>query len=284
MRPGDFRIFAPLSFFEKASAPPGRQRRIGGVISTELLDKQGEIIVQKGLDFSPFLEEGWFNDNHSKATTDVLGYPDKAGLLRFQKGERLPDGSVASANGTWAEGWLLDTPKANDVWNLGQSLAKAGNERRLGFSIEGNARRRAGPGGRIVAEAVVKNVAITNCPVSHGTRLETLAKSLTALQRGEDEDTILRALTAGAAPAEQPAATMGPKTGEGAGRILAPQSLERDDNVRFLTEDDLRGDEKKQLTKSEALAAIAARYPTCSAEFHHRVFDTLNTLAERRLL
>jgi hypothetical protein len=109
----DFSFFAPLTFFQKADAPAGQTKRIAGVISTELRDKQKEVVLQRGLDFAPFLNGGWFNDNHSKNTTDVLGFPTD--VKKFQKGERLPDGSTAKSNGTWAEGYLLDTPQAATV-------------------------------------------------------------------------------------------------------------------------------------------------------------------------
>jgi len=156
-----FQFFAPLAFFEKASAPEGKRKRIAGVISTEDLDKQGEVIIQKGLDLAPFLKEGWFNDNHSKKTADVLGYPE--GVTQFAKGERLPDGNTAPTALTWAEGYLLDTPEASRIWDLGNALKKAGGSRRLGFSIEGAVQKRTGPAGRVVAKALVRNVAITNC-------------------------------------------------------------------------------------------------------------------------
>lgn len=154
-----FRLWSPLAFFEKASAPAGEKRRIAGIISTELPDKQDEVVLQQGLDFRPFLRGGWFNDNHRQDTTAILGYPKE--VQRFRKGERLPDGSVASCNGTWAEGHLLDTPDAQKVWELGKALAST--DRRLGFSIEGKVVARSGPDGKTVAKAVVRNVAVTNC-------------------------------------------------------------------------------------------------------------------------
>lgn len=209
-----FSVFAPLSFFEKSSAEPGKQRRIAGVISTETTDKQDEVILQKGLDFAPFVREGWFNDNHSKATDGVLGYPDGPTKI-FSRGDRLPDGTIAKSNCTWAEGYLLDTPKAQGIWELGRALAKSGSSRRLGFSIEGAVLQRQGPRNNVVAKAVVRNVAITNCPVGQDTRMEILAKSLGAVEKGLTMGTA----TPGTAPT-------GPATGAGAGQILARESLE----------------------------------------------------------
>lgn len=275
-----FKFFAPLSFFEKADGARGMRRRIAGVISTDILDKQGEVVVQKGLNFDPFIQHGWFNDNHSKDTDSPLGYP--TAVRKFQKGERLPDGQVASANGTWAEGWLLDTPRANRVWELGTALAKAGNERRLGFSIEGDVIRRTGPNRKTIAEALVRNTAITNCPVGYGTRLECLAKSMVAIEDGDEEaaQEALKAMTAttgAAAPAGTHPSSQGPTTGEGAGRIVSPQSLESD-------EKDLAATQGERMSKSEVLASILARFPGADVEFAERAYSTLTTLAEQGML
>lgn len=262
-----FQFFAPLSFFEKGNAPEGKKRRIAGVISTEELDKQGEVIVQKGLDFSPFMREGWFNDNHSKKTADVLGYPED--VKTFAKGDRLPDGSIAKANCTWAEGYLLDTPEASRIWNLGLALNKAGGARRLGYSIEGSVAKRAGPGGRVVAKAVVRNVAITNCPVGEGTRLEVLAKSLEAVEKG----LAMGDATPGVAPT-------GPKSGDGAGQVLAREALEQPGQKTVSLGD---ADEDEGLEKSQALALIQQRLG-CSLTTAARVFDTIGTMKANNLL
>jgi hypothetical protein len=260
----DFQIFAPLHFFQKASEAEGKRRRIAGVISTETLDKQGEVIIQKGLDFAPFEAEGWFNDNHSKKTSDILGYPDKNGVRQFAKGDRLPDGTDATANLTWAEGYLLDTPDADRIWNLGQALQKAGGARRLGYSIEGHVQKRTGPANKVVAKAVVRNVAITNCPVGDGTRLEVLAKSLCDVEKG---------LSMG--PSSAAPATSGAKTGDGAGRLLAPQSLSQKGQAFINLEDDDSKD--GVVSKSDALVRIQSELG-CSRAFAEQTYNVLLTL------
>lgn len=260
-----FQFFAPLSFFEKASAPEGERRRIAGVISTETLDKQGEIVIQKGLNFAPFLKTGFFNDNHSKKTADVLGAPDS--VTKFRKGERLPDGEIAAHNCTWAEGHLFDTPDARKVWDLGMGMKKSGSGRRLGFSIEGQIVKRQGPQNKVVAEANVNHVAVTNCPVGEGTRLETLAKALTMG-------------TSSAHPS-----TMGPVTGAGAGRVLAPQGLEQDGVKRVVlsTGEEDEDEDDEGLEKSIAVHRIKTNLG-CSQTFAERTYETLVTLKEQGLL
>lgn len=172
-----FKFYAPLSFFEKADAPEGLRRRVAGLITTERKDREGETILQRGLDFSEFLDFGWFNDNHAKEMAGVVGYPE--GVRYVRKGERLPDGREAPADGHWAEGWMLDgDPRADTIWQKALALQKSGNQRKLGFSIEGVIERRSGEDRKIIAKARVRNVAITHCPVNTDTQLVALAKSL----------------------------------------------------------------------------------------------------------
>lgn len=168
-----FRVYAPLEAFEKAD--DAHSLRIGGIVSTDLLDRQGEIIVQEGLDFSEFLTSGWFNDNHGQKTSDVLGYPTDAFYVK--KGDLLPSGKRAAANGWWAEGYLVGD-EGRRIWNLCNSLAKS--PRRLGFSIEGSVEERDRNNRALIRAAKVRNVAITHCPVNTGTEMFALAKALTA--------------------------------------------------------------------------------------------------------
>lgn len=270
----DFQLWTPLSFFEKANAPEGQSRRIGGVVSTEVEDKQEETVLQDGLDFTPFLKGGWFNDNHSKKTTDILGYPDRA-PQKFRKGEILPDGKVATSNCTWAEGYLLPTPEATKLWELGKALAKAGDARRLGFSIEGRVKKRMGPGGKIVAKAEVSNIAVTNCPVGEGTRLEALAKSLREAAAETDPDTdedLDKGLGMGAATPGVAVAGTGPQTGEGAGRVLTPQHLEDEDDK-----------DPKDLSKGEAVSFIRG-WLSCDQATAERAYSAIQDLKAAQLL
>jgi hypothetical protein len=145
----------PFSFdfgvevFEKAGEK--NPRRIGGFVTTDKLDKQGERLLQDGLNFDPFLRDGWFNDNHSKETAGIVGHPESAELME-KGGQR----------GWWVEGHLLEGQKrADEIWETAKALQKSG--RRLGFSVEGKITERAGDSGEIVARADIKNVAITNC-------------------------------------------------------------------------------------------------------------------------
>lgn len=137
-------------------------RPIGGYCSTESLDRQSEVVVAKGLDFSEFVAWGWFNDNHKQGTSEILGYPR---LARLEKGNRW-----------WTEGNLLfGYPEADRVWNLAKALRRSGAPRKLGFSIEGKVVERD-RGNRIV-RALVRNVAITNSPVNTDCSWDIVSKA-----------------------------------------------------------------------------------------------------------
>jgi hypothetical protein len=253
--PFDFEV--PVTFFEK-SGPEGKQRRIGGIITTDNPDRHSEVILQRGLDFSSFLSSGWFNDNHSRETDGIVGYPEA--VQYFSKGEVLPNGQRAKANGHWAEGYLLSTKKAEKIWELGKALQDTG--RHLGFSVEGSIQKRTGRLRKTIAKARVRNVAITNCPVNEDSKLDILAKSLRAVE--ESNPSLLeKALGMGTATPGQ--APVGPKTGMGAGQVLATESLEQDGQIRIINEPKPKKDEeeetKKSMTPEQAFAWVRERKP-----------------------
>lgn len=231
-----FRFEMPFEVWHKAGEP-GKERRIGGLISTESKDRQGEVVLQRGLDFSEFLKHGWINDNHSKETTGIVGYPT---LVEKTTHRGRP--------ATRFEGYLLQGyPRADQIWELANVLQKTG--RRLGFSIEGAVQRRDGLEGEVVAKAKVRNVAVTNCPVNTDTQLEVIAKSLMAMEAAEpSEEDIRRALSAGAAISAP--GSWAP----GNGFALRTESMERVRDVRRA----LR--RKRRVSKSEAIEIVKSRY------------------------
>jgi len=158
----DFQLFFEFDCIEKAEE--GEQsRRICGYASTEALDKQGEILVQKGLDFTDFLKSGWFNDNHDRTTAGVLGYPTK---VEYHEGK-----------GWYVEGYLLKGyRKSDEIWELANALQKS--NRKLGFSVEGNQVKRDLKSSNRVVKCNVTNVAITHCPVNSECTMEVLMKSM----------------------------------------------------------------------------------------------------------
>ena len=169
-------------------------RRIGGYCSTEHLDRQSEVVLQNGLDFTDFIKHGSFNDNHNQATAALVGIPETA---EFHSGK-----------GWYATGHLLKGfPRADEIWSLAKSLEPT--SRRLGFSIEGKVVERRG---NHIVKAKIRNVAVTNCPVNPNCTWDVLAKSF------DSEEVLERAMTAGHA--------IKPESG---GRVVIPQDLEHDE-------------------------------------------------------
>lgn len=234
-----FKFEIPFEVFHKAGEP-GKERRIGGIISSEDKDRQGEIVLQRGLDFSEFVTNGWFNDNHSKATTDIVGYP-----ISIEK--RMVHGNPVH----YVEGYLLEGHEPSDkIWGLANALAKT--NRRLGFSIEGSVSRRAGPTGATIASAKVREVAITKCPVNTATGLEILAKSLMAVETEGDE--YQRALSAGQSIGN-------PGVAPGQGFALRTESMEREP--------------KRKLSRKETRSFLMKRYRGMTKALADRIFDNV---------
>lgn len=298
-----FHVEMPVSFFEKADASPGKNRRIGGVVSTETPDRHGEEVDQSGLAWDEFLAAGWYNDNHTKDTDGVVGYPER--VERYRKGQKLPNGKTAPADCHWAEGYMLNTKRANRLWELGKALQGTG--RHLGYSVEGVIKSRTGPRtvlkkgpdgqpqwvGRKIAKALVRNVAITNCPVNVEAGMEILQRSLRAAEQCDPDDlearlaVLEKALSMGPAP---PGGTTpaGEATGEGAGQIITGQSLEHGKPRKMIggvnrdTDDEAEDDDAKQssksLTKSEAMAWVQKRCPHMTAAQRERFWALTKTL------
>lgn len=246
---GNFRFDMEVDAFEKASAPEGRRRRIGGFVTTDRIDRQGERLIQKGLNFKPFIRHGWFNDNHGKGADHIVGYPEDATFV--QKGDPLPSGEVSKRTGWYVEGYLLEgVKKADDYWDLARALQKS--DRRIGFSVEGKvAKREERNGIPTVVEATIHNVAVTHCPVNTDTALEVLAKSMSAFEK---------ALTASASQAIPGAATPGD------GFAIQTESIEGCPPRK-------KKRKKRGLTKSEGIAFLMGRRPDISRDLAARIYE-----------
>lgn len=167
--------------------------RIGGFASTEAEDRQNEQVLQSGLDFSEFVQYGFYNDNHQQHTSAVVGVPD---LAEYRKG-----------GGWWTEGYLLKgVQRATEILQLAKALE--GTERKLGFSIEGKILERMG---NKIVRALIRNVAITNSPVNIECTWGLITKSWAS-------DIDMKALSVGHA-----------RSASTGGRVLVPEDLENDE-------------------------------------------------------
>lgn len=264
-----FHRWIPFQVVGLEKGSDGKERvRIRGLASTEHMDQDGDTIVQDGLDFSYFLKRGFFNDNHSKETADVLGYPDKVYPVTIDD-----DGKKVRA--TAVEGYLLDTPEAMRIADLARSLD--GTPRQLGFSVEGPPPVRDPRNPARIVKATVRNVAITNCPVNPFTKLD-LVKSMR----------FAKALSAGG-PAQAPGVVVA-----GSARPLMPESLGLRlpiggpdpvavaKRAKALTDEWLKANGGLSLEKSLAIRLIKARHPQATPAEVDRILAQARRLGEDR--
>jgi hypothetical protein len=229
-----FSIWCGMEPLGKAKNPAnggGAQKmvgRVGGIISTEARDQQGEIIVQEGVDWSYLLEKGWLNWEHKAGPENVLGHVDRV----FRTTHR-------GAPATGMEGVLyLHKAKARETYETAEAMQKAGTSRRIGFSVEGGVVLRSSQDRRRIEKSKVLNVAVTAHPVMADARLQVLAKSLSAAGVGY----------------QTPALPYGNGLS-----VLTPQSIAaRPSSATF-------GDITKRITKSELVSRIRVRFPHLTA-------------------
>lgn len=168
-----------FSFFLEAdiskSENSSEERIIRGYASSPNADRQGESMVQKGLDITNFVKHGWLNFDHDNSV--ILGYPT--------------ENTHIDENGLWVEGVLLKgVPVADDLWNLAIALKKSNAPRKLGFSIEGKVLERKG---NTITKAAIYNCALTANPVNTDATWDAVVKSFSS---NSDIDTV-KSLEAG---------------------------------------------------------------------------------------
>jgi len=268
--PDSFHRWIPFDVVGLEKGADGKERvRIRGVASTEHMDQDGDTIVQDGIDFGYFLKRGFFNDNHSKSTTDILGYPDKVYAVT------LDDEDGKKVRATAVEGYLLNTPEAQRIANLARALD--GTPRQLGFSVEGPPPERDPRNPNRIVKAVVRNVAITNCPVNPFTKLG-LVKSMQ----------LSKALSVGG-PGQSPGVAVA-----GSARPLMPESL----GVRLtiggpdpvavakrakaITDEWLAANGGLALSKSLAERIIKVRHPGASPAEVDRILALARRMGDAR--
>lgn len=155
----------------KADAAEAKTNKapIGGIISTDVVDLQGDQILQSGCDWSYFLKRGWFNYEHKPGAENIVGIPKAVKPVTLEGGKQ----------GTRVEGFLLlDRPRASEVYEAAKAIQKSGEGRSIGFSVEGQVLKRDPTNPKIVTKARILNVSVTAHPVNPDARLEVLARSL----------------------------------------------------------------------------------------------------------
>lgn len=141
--------------------------KIRGLASTPSRDLQGEVIDPKGLDLTPIdMKKGIFNWDHKKGPENTIGVIDA-----YKK----------NGEGLWLEGRLFKNhSKAKAVHEIMSSLNKA-DTGRMGMSVEGVIKERAGKDGKTIKKAVIHSCALTMNPVNTDT-YASLIKSMTEVE------------------------------------------------------------------------------------------------------
>ena len=139
--------------------------RVRGLASTASRDQQGEIMLQDGMDLTPIdKKKGILNWDHKKGPENTLG---------------VLDGYTRSPEGLYIEGRLFKNhDKAKAAYQIMSSLGKS-DYGRMGLSVEGSIKERAGKDGQIIKRSVITGVALTMNPVNSDTYVD-LTKSMTS--------------------------------------------------------------------------------------------------------
>lgn len=180
--------------------------RIRGQASTGAVDRQGERIIQSGLDITPLKEgKGILNVDHSNLPEDIIGKIDKA---------------YFNDKGLFIEGYLFAKHKrANAIASIMDSL-KPEDKQTFGLSVEGKIEERGGKSNKIIKRAIIDRVAWTSRPVNEDSYCE-LAKSLTVHETFKNalcEALLIKAMNVGYGQENAPATRSD-------GNALVPESL-----------------------------------------------------------
>lgn len=164
-------VFVPIdlekSFSKSKATEDGKGWYVQGFASTPDLDLQNDIVAPTGIDISYFKEYGWINYEHKQDAEFIIGRPTENCYVDYEKG-------------LFVEAKLYsDRPYAKAMWDLAHSIRKSGDDRCLGFSIEGSIISRSDADDRVIDSLVVRNVALTTHPANPHATWEALVKSWT---------------------------------------------------------------------------------------------------------
>lgn len=159
MKADKFNFFIPIDF--EKSGVAGSLTKIKGVASTEAEDSDGETLIPAGFDFAPLLSTGFLNWNHQAKTSAkaICGEPTAAKIINNGKD-------------FYIEGVIYPNEEGKNVIHLAETLEKYSPNRRLGFSIEGQAIERDVLNPKRVTKARITGVAITQSPKNPNTLMD----------------------------------------------------------------------------------------------------------------
>jgi hypothetical protein len=234
--------------------------KISGLASTEHVDDDGETIVQRGINWSPFTKGGGFlTVEHPAGVLNVVGEPT---------GIELTEHDGMPATRFFGDVYLTDA-LGQATFRKAVNIQKAGGRHRLGTSIEGNADLRDPKNKKRVLESTVWSLAITSQPRNRKCRFDPIMASLAASTlgkvtqgepsasgqngAGELAPMVPQSLAGGTCSGNCPACCGRSTVSKGAARFLADMELTDLAVARLLQQ-------LPQLTWAEGLAHIQAHH------------------------
>lgn len=144
--------FLDVESFGKSGTAGSGAGRIKGIASTEMVDSDGHVVEQDGIDWTLFKAAGCpLTFEHPRSPFNDIG--------EARDIERV---TVDGVNATAISGIVYTTlPLGNVAYGRAVAMAKAGSKRRMGLSIEGYATQRDG---NRIQKSVVTSVAISDSP------------------------------------------------------------------------------------------------------------------------
>lgn len=210
---------------------------IRGICSAAARDRQQEVLIQEGMDWSYCDQAGVINEDHENGPGFVLGEPVSRWATTW-----FDERTGLEVPATGLEAFLyLEKSRARDAWEtIRAQLSNPRSTRRVGFSVEGFATERDKADPKVVRRSRIVNVALTQHPIFPGARVEAIAKS------------------AGAIGHQAPAGL-----GEGRYSALAPQDLDgAPADVREVADALSRSRAVAQITPSDLAARLMVYLPT----------------------
>jgi hypothetical protein len=168
------------------------RRILRGYASTASRDRDGETVLQQGMDFSPLLKSGFINYDHQGKCLQCQTVSDRPVCPECGSKAKMPIviGFPISAeirdsgwwleselyNGAGSDGTTSDQLRlADETWAIGMAMQKSGGSRSLSYSVEGGVLQRHG---NKVVKSVVRHCAVTLKPVNEDANVELFMKSL----------------------------------------------------------------------------------------------------------
>tara|TARA_Y100001938_G_scaffold124055_1_gene173826 strand:+ start:1041 stop:1823 length:783 start_codon:yes stop_codon:yes gene_type:complete len=142
-----FSSFLPIHVSGDQDIRKEKNYVVEGVASSEDEDSHGDVVVQKGIDWSYFLKRGWINYEHTSGITAIVGIPTEITTTQ---------GKTILKSKLWG-----GIPLTKQIIQLMREAGKAG--RNIGYSIEGKVLERDG---NKVLRSKILNVSLVAHPAN----------------------------------------------------------------------------------------------------------------------